>query len=44
LKLDSITAYLVVQGHKLDKIPVPSMPQRLCTNLLFLVSMQIIAK
>ena len=45
LKLDSNKANLTVEGHRLDKLPVPSMPWRPCTNLCFvLLNINYIAK
>jgi len=35
LKLDSNKANLTVEGHRLDNLPVPSMPWRPCTNLCY---------
>ena len=35
LKLDSYKTNLTVEGHRLDNLPVPSMPWRPCTNLFF---------
>ena len=35
LKLDSNKANLTVEGHRLDNLPVPSMPWRPCPNLCF---------
>jgi len=36
LKLDSNKAHSAVEGHRLDNLPVPSMPcWRPCTNLCF---------
>jgi len=35
LKLDSNKVNLTVEGHRLNNLPVPSMPWRPCTNLCF---------
>jgi len=35
LKLDSNKASLTAEGHRLDNLPVPSVPWRPCTNLCF---------
>ena len=35
LKLDINKANLTVEGHRLDNLPVPSMPWRPCTDLCF---------
>ena len=35
LKPDSNKASLTVEGHRLDNLPVPSVPWRPCTNLCF---------
>jgi len=35
LKLDSRKADLTVEGHRLNNLPVSSMPWRPCTNLCF---------
>jgi len=35
LKLDSNKANLTAEGHRLDNLPVPSMPWRPCTDLYF---------
>jgi len=35
LKLDSNKANLTAEGHRLDNLPVPSMPWRPYTNLFF---------
>jgi len=37
LKLDSNKANSTAEEHRLDNLPVPSMPWRPCTNLFFLL-------
>jgi len=44
LKLKINKAYLTVEGHRLDNLPVPAMPWLPCTNLFFFAGLQIIAK
>ena len=34
----SIKANLTAEGHRLDNLPVPSMPWRPCTNLCFFLA------
>jgi len=36
LKLDSNKANSTAEGHRLDNLPVPSMPWRPCTDVFFL--------
>jgi len=35
LKLDSNKANLTAEGHRLNNLPVPSMPWRPCTDMCF---------
>jgi len=41
LKLDSNKASLTAEGHRLNNLPVPSMPWRPCSNLCFFFKLNI---